>query len=123
MITEYKIELMQYHSTIVGRVSYRAPNGELVESTLYSLSEIPNIIRLWKMGGLCGSFAINHKLAENAEFEIIQIGNLKMKNTYAIKNKFGKVICHQVATSEGEALTIAKNYYGHISAVSAVMIN
>lgn len=73
--TVYKvfIQLSTYHDSIVGRIVYTNPdNDRLEESSLYSLSEINNIITLWKMNKLCGSFAIGHSLADNASIELMQ---------------------------------------------------
>lgn len=60
-INYYEIEFQTYHGEIVGRIIA----GE--ESTsLYSLHELTNIICLWKMGKLCGSFGIGSILASDA---------------------------------------------------------
>jgi hypothetical protein len=49
----------------VGRLSF-----EDQESNLYSMVELCNIIELWKMGALCGSFAIGTILSDKASFTI-----------------------------------------------------
>ena len=62
-ISEYHITLSTYHDEFVARLSF-----EDQESSLYSLSEVGNIIELWKMGALCGSFAIGTILSDRASF-------------------------------------------------------
>lgn len=62
-ISEYNITLSTYHDEFVARLSF-----EDQESNLYSLVELCNIIELWKMGALCGSFAIGTILSDKASF-------------------------------------------------------
>lgn len=67
IIRHVEIELQIYHGEIVGRL-----RTETEESSLYSLGELINIIRLWKMGELLGSFGMDSQLAEDASFGLIQ---------------------------------------------------
>lgn len=67
IIRHVEIELQIYHGEIVGRL-----RTETEESALYSLGEITNMIRLWKMGELLGSFGFDSELAEDATFGLIQ---------------------------------------------------
>ena len=64
-VSEYNITLSSYHDEFVARLSF-----EDQESNLYSLVELCNIIDLWKMGALCGSFAIGTILSDKASFTI-----------------------------------------------------
>lgn len=64
------VQLSNYHDSIVGRVVVYIDNKK-EESNLYSLSELNNIITLWKMGELMGSFAIGTILADNASIELM----------------------------------------------------
>ena len=62
-VSEYQITLSLYHDEFVARLSF-----EDQESNLYSLVELCNIIELWKMGALCGSFATGTVLSDKASF-------------------------------------------------------
>lgn len=62
-ISEYQITLSNYHDEFVARLSFEGQ-----ESNLYSLVELCNILELWKMGALCGSFAIGTILSDKARF-------------------------------------------------------
>ena len=62
-ISDYSITLSTYHDEIVARLSF-----DDQESNLYSLAELCNIVELWKMGDLCGSFAIGTILSDKASF-------------------------------------------------------
>ena len=75
ILKHYEIILKRYHNETVARVAYTC-NGEFHESQLYSISEINNIIRLWQMGELSGSFGINTILTKDASFQIIDAGNI-----------------------------------------------
>ena len=70
MVKYYEIVIKQYHKDIVARIRY-AFNGELIESQLYSIAEINNILLLWHMNGLKGSFGL-HPLSPNAQFQIVE---------------------------------------------------
>ncbi len=63
----FEIVCKVYHGTPVQRLRYEI-DGELVESSLYTPKEITNLLCLWKLGELVGSFGIGTKLAENAGF-------------------------------------------------------
>lgn len=71
-VYEYKIKLFNYHDEIVGRLTYTLPSKREEESSLYSLSELANIIECWRAGTLKGSFGIDTCLAESARFELEQ---------------------------------------------------
>ena len=45
---------------------------EFQESSLYSVGEINNILAVWQMGGLKGSFATGTKLADNFSFQLVR---------------------------------------------------
>lgn len=66
-IKYFEIICKVYHGTPVQKLRYEL-NGEIVESNLYTQKEITNIITLWKMGELLGSFGIDTVLADNAGF-------------------------------------------------------
>jgi hypothetical protein len=72
-VTNYEVVITTYHSIIVARIRY-APDGsdEVFESVLYSIAEINNILTLWRMDRLFGSFGIGHKLAANATFQLME---------------------------------------------------
>lgn len=69
-IQYYEIVIKQYHNEPVARLRYYFQN-EIIESTLQSIPEVNNVLALWRMGKLIGSFGI-HPLAENALFQIVQ---------------------------------------------------
>ena len=70
-IEYYEIVIKQYHNDIVARIRYSL--GDYVhESALYSVPEINNILALWRMGELCGSFGIGDTLSPNATFQMVQ---------------------------------------------------
>lgn len=66
-IKYFEIACKVYHGTPVQRLRYEH-NGEIIESSLYTPKEITNILTLWKMGELMGSFGIDTVLAEDAGF-------------------------------------------------------
>ena len=45
-----------------------------------------------------------------------------MKNLYAIFDRHGRHLCHQVGTSSADAVRTARVYYGHRSAFRAVHV-
>lgn len=45
-----------------------------------------------------------------------------MKNLYKVTNKAGKTLCFQVAKTEQEAVSAARNYYGHRTAARAEFV-
>lgn len=69
-IQYYEIVIKQYHNEPIARLRYHYGN-EIIESNLYSIPEINNILALWRMGKLQGSFGVQ-PLAENALFQIVQ---------------------------------------------------
>lgn len=69
----YEIELSTYHDEIVGSIQYEC-NGEVVRSQRYSVAEINNILALWRMGELTGSFGIGTVLAEDAKAILFKLG-------------------------------------------------
>ncbi len=69
-VREYSIILSNYHDEIVARVSFVNAAGEIEESNLYSPGEINNLIALWQMDALLGSFGIGTRLAENARMTL-----------------------------------------------------
>jgi hypothetical protein len=71
VIDYYEIVLGIHHKDIVGRVRY-AVDSVAYESNLYSIPELNNLLTLWRMGELCGSFGIGHKLAKDAAFQIME---------------------------------------------------
>lgn len=70
MVKYYEIVIKQYHTDLVARIRYSL-GDELIESQLYSIPEINNILQLWRMNELCGSFGL-HQLAQNAQFQIVE---------------------------------------------------
>ena len=68
-ILYFEIVMATYHDSPVGRLRCLL-NGKVEESNLYSPDELNNLIQLWKMGELQGSFAIGTKLAQNANFQL-----------------------------------------------------
>lgn len=72
-IDYFEIEVSKYHDDIVARIQF-VNNGEVEQSSLYSINELNNIITLWAMGELLGSFAIGTKLAKQFKFQIFQRG-------------------------------------------------
>lgn len=72
-IDYYEIEIGTYHGEPVGRLQYHN-QGVLDCSNLYTMQELNNILMLWRMGELKGSFAIGSKLADNAAFQIFSRG-------------------------------------------------
>jgi hypothetical protein len=71
IVRAYTIELMIYHDEIIGRLVYSIEEKP-ESSALYSLPELQNIISLWKLDELQGSFAIGTVLASTAECTITQ---------------------------------------------------
>ncbi|OXE36920.1 MAG: hypothetical protein CGW95_04870 [Phenylobacterium zucineum] len=69
----FEIEISTYHGEPVGRIQFHN-NGELEQSSLYSMNEINNIIQLWRMDELMGGFAIGTKLADKYHFQIFTRG-------------------------------------------------
>ncbi|MBS4041669.1 MAG: hypothetical protein KGZ81_13860 [Flavobacteriales bacterium] len=67
IVKKLEIELSTYHGEIVGRVWYVKNDQSVDCSNLYSLPELNNIVSLFKMGELMGSFGIGHKLANDAD--------------------------------------------------------
>lgn len=65
-----EIVISTYHGDINARIRYTI-NNQLHESALYSLREINNIIVLWRMGELSGSFAIGHTLVKDFQFQLV----------------------------------------------------
>ena len=70
IINYYEIAVKKYHDGIRCRVRYYK-GDDIIESSLHSIPEINNILALWRMGKLQGSFAIGDVLAENALFQIV----------------------------------------------------
>lgn len=70
-IDYFEIVVSRYHDEIVARIQF-ANGDKLEQSALYSLAEINNILMLWKMGELMGSFAMNCKLSEKFRFQIFE---------------------------------------------------
>lgn len=70
-VNYYEIVIKTYHNDIVARIRFTADN-EVHETALYSLPEINNILTLWRMAELQGSFAIGYKLADNANFQFVE---------------------------------------------------
>lgn len=66
IIRHFEIVLSTYHNEIVGRI-----RTDSEESALYSMPEINNIIALWRMGELYGSFGIGSELASDSTFAIV----------------------------------------------------
>ncbi len=66
-----EIVLSPYHYAIVGRIRFE-DEGELIESSLYSIGEINNILALWRDNALQGSFAIGYTLAKDYSFQIVE---------------------------------------------------
>ena len=58
-----EIVISKYHDDIVARIRYEIEK-EIFESALYSISEVNNILALWRDGSLCGSFGLGHKVAK-----------------------------------------------------------
>lgn len=72
-ITYYEIEFSTYQDEIVGSIQYEH-SGEVVRSQRYSLAEINNILELWRIGELKGSFGIGTVLAKDAKAVLFQRG-------------------------------------------------
>lgn len=66
-----EIVLSLYHCQIVGRIRFEH-EGELIESSLYSLREINNVLALWRDKALCGSFALGYNLAKDYTFQLVK---------------------------------------------------
>ena len=71
-VNYFEVVLSTYHDTVVARIRFTA-DGAVHESALYSIPEINNIITLWCMGELCGSFAIGYNLASDYSFQMVTI--------------------------------------------------
>lgn len=72
IINKLFLQFSTYHDSIVCRIVFTNPNtNKIEESSLYSLSEINNIISVWKSGELLGSFAIGCNLADNIIIELM----------------------------------------------------
>lgn len=70
MINYYEIVVKIYHDEPVARLRYYYGN-EIIESNLFSIPEINNVLVLWRANELQGGFGI-HQLSENALFQIVQ---------------------------------------------------
>lgn len=70
-VNYFEVVLKTYHDDIVARIRYLI-DGELIESGLYSVGEINNIIEFWKQDALCGSFALGHKLSKRFTYQLVQ---------------------------------------------------
>lgn len=70
-VKAYTLALSTYHGEIVGRLRFENAKGETEESALYSLSELSNMLALWKTGAMLGSFAINSTLSPSAVFDMV----------------------------------------------------
>lgn len=69
VISYYEIVCKTYHNTPVMRLRYcDDKTNEIVESQLYTPAEVTNLLLLWKIGDLCGSFGIGTVLSDNARF-------------------------------------------------------
>lgn len=65
-----------YHDEVCAKLGYTDQNGDYHESNLSSMVEIGNIIALWKMNKLLGSFGVGTQLADNAIFAYIDGGKI-----------------------------------------------
>lgn len=65
-----EVHLMRYHGTTVGRLVYTW-DGERIESRLYTVPEINNILRLWPANELLGTFGM-HKLSPTARIQVLE---------------------------------------------------
>ena len=68
-IKHFDIVLSVYHDSPVCRIRFDKA-GTIEESALYSPSELTNILELWRMDALQGSFAIGTRLAPDAGFTL-----------------------------------------------------
>lgn len=66
-----EIILSLYHGDIVGRIRF-LDDGDLIESSLYSIGELNNILMLWRDNMLKGSFALGYNLAKDYSFQIVE---------------------------------------------------
>lgn len=66
IVHQYTVQVQTYHDSIVGRLIYTRADGSTDESALYSMAELNNIVALWRMDALMGSFAIGATLAPDA---------------------------------------------------------
>ncbi len=71
-VNYFEVVLSAYHDDVVARIRFTA-DGAVHESALYSIPEINNIITLWRMGELLGSFAMGYNLASNYSFQMVTI--------------------------------------------------
>ena len=71
-VNYFEVVLSTYHDSVLARIRFTA-NGAVHESALYSIPEINSIITLWRMGELCGSFAMGYNLASNYSFQMVTI--------------------------------------------------
>lgn len=69
-INYYEIVISTYHGEHVGRLRYLGEDG-IVESALYSIPKLNNLLVLWRADELAGSFGIRAKLAPDARFQIV----------------------------------------------------
>lgn len=67
VIDYYEIVMSVYHGEPVGRLRY-VLNGEAVESSLLTPSELTNLIIAWRIDVLCGSFGAGTILSPEARF-------------------------------------------------------
>ena len=70
IVNYLEIVIKVYHDEPVARLRYTL-NNEVHESALYSLQEINNVLVLWRMNELQGSFAFGHTLAKDFQFQIV----------------------------------------------------
>lgn len=71
-INYFEVVLSTYHDSVVARIQFTA-DGVVHESALYSIPEINNIVTLWRMGEMRGSFAVGYNLASNYSFQMVTI--------------------------------------------------
>jgi hypothetical protein len=72
-VNYYELVLSTYHDTPQCSVRFTNASGAIEQSALYRPAEMTNILHLWRMGELLGSFAIGTQLAPGATFILCEV--------------------------------------------------
>lgn len=69
-VNYYEIVIKKNHDDIAGFIRY-AIDGETFESQMHSIPELSNVLTLWRMGKLLGTFGV-HPVAKDAAFQLME---------------------------------------------------
>ena len=69
-VNYYEIVIKKHHDDVVGFIRY-AIDDEMFESQMHSIPELSNVLTLWRMGKLLGTFGV-HPVAKDAAFQLME---------------------------------------------------